>query len=54
MADEPVADEPVPQLDTREFVARWHSVVEEHLVTDLADILHQLALAGPVLVTDRK
>jgi hypothetical protein len=48
MADEPVADQPVSQLNTREFLARWHSVVEEHLVTELADILHQLALAGPV------
>jgi hypothetical protein len=42
-----MADDPVPPLDTREFVARWSSAVEEHLETELADILHQLAAAGP-------
>jgi len=42
-----MADDPVPPLNTREFVTRWSSAVEEHLVTELADILHQLAPAGP-------
>jgi hypothetical protein len=41
-----MADDPVLPLDTREFVARWSSTVEEHLVTELADILHRLAPAG--------
>ena len=32
-----------PALNTREFVAKWHSVVEEHLVTELAGLLRPLA-----------
>lgn len=32
-----------PALNTREFVARWHNIVEEHLVTELADLLRPLA-----------
>jgi len=32
-----------PALNTREFVAKWHSVVEEHLVTELAGLLPPLA-----------
>ena len=35
-----------PALNTREFIAKWHSAVEKHLVTELADILPRLA-AGP-------
>lgn len=35
-----------PALNTREFLVKWHSVVEEHLVTELADLLRPLA-AGP-------
>jgi hypothetical protein len=42
-----MADNPVPPLNTREFVTRWSSAVEEHLVTELTDILHRLAPAGP-------
>jgi hypothetical protein len=41
-----MADDPVPPLNTREFVTRWSSAVEEHLVNELADILHQLVPAG--------
>jgi hypothetical protein len=33
-----------PALNTREFVAKWHSVVEEHLVAELADLLPALAV----------
>jgi len=32
-----------PALNTREFVAKWHSIVEEHLVNELADLLRPLA-----------
>jgi hypothetical protein len=42
-----MADDSLPPVNTREFVARWHSVVEEHLVIELADILRQLAGTGP-------
>ena len=38
---------PFPALNTREFVARWHSVVEEHLVVELTHILRDLAAAEP-------
>jgi hypothetical protein len=34
--------ETYPALNTREFVAKWHSVVEEHLVAELADLLPAL------------
>ena len=34
-----------PALNTREFIARWHSAVEKHLVTELTDILPRLAAA---------
>lgn len=30
-------------LNTREFVARWHNIVEQRLVKELADLLHPLA-----------
>jgi hypothetical protein len=36
-------DETFPALNTREFVAKWHSIVEEHLVTQLEDVLRPLA-----------
>ena len=32
-----------PALNTREFVAKWHSIVEENLVTELADLIRPLA-----------
>ncbi|HWN19763.1 MAG TPA: hypothetical protein VNO19_12675 [Gemmatimonadales bacterium] len=32
-----------PALNTREFVAKWHSIVEENLVTELAKLLRPLA-----------
>jgi hypothetical protein len=34
-----------PALNTREFIAKWHSAVEQHLVSELANILPQLAAA---------
>ncbi|MGH7579375.1 MAG: hypothetical protein ACREM9_04330 [Gemmatimonadales bacterium] len=34
-----------PPLDTREFVAGWQSIVEEHVVNDLAGALHKLSAA---------
>ena len=36
-------EETYPALNTREFVAKWHSIVEEHLVTQLEDVLRPLA-----------
>jgi hypothetical protein len=33
-----------PALNTREFVAKWQSVVEEHIVAELADLLPALAV----------
>ena len=33
---------PYPALNTREFIARWHSAVEKHLITELTDILPRL------------
>lgn len=39
-------EEPLyPPLNTREFVAKWHNVVEKHLLTELADVLPRLAAA---------
>ena len=32
-----------PALNTREFVAKWHTIVEENLVTELADLIRPLA-----------
>jgi len=34
---------PRPALNTKEFVANWHNIVQEHLVTSLADSLGRLA-----------
>jgi hypothetical protein len=31
-----------PVLNTREFIAQWDNVVEEHLAAELADLLRQL------------
>jgi hypothetical protein len=31
-----------PTLNTREFIAKWDSAVEEHLAAELADLLRQL------------
>lgn len=39
--------EPRPPLDTKEFVAGWHNIVEEHVVNDLAGALHKLAVSEP-------
>lgn len=36
-------EERYPPLNTREFIARWHSAVQEHLVAELADLLRPLA-----------
>jgi hypothetical protein len=32
-----------PTLNTREFIAKWHSAVEQQLVADLGQILPRLA-----------
>lgn len=40
-------DAPRAPLNTREFVARWQGIIEEHLVSKLADSLGQLAAAQP-------
>jgi len=34
-----------PTLNTREFIAKWHSAVEQQLVADLGEILPSLAAA---------
>ena len=34
-----------PALNTREFIAKWHSAVEKQLVSELSDILPQLTAA---------
>jgi hypothetical protein len=39
--------EPHPPLDTKEFVAGWKNIVEEHVVSDLADALRKLAAGEP-------
>ena len=36
---------PYPALNTREFIAKWHSAVEKHLINELADVLPNLAAA---------
>jgi hypothetical protein len=36
---------PYPALNTREFIAKWHSAVEKHLIAELADLLPRLAAA---------
>lgn len=38
-----MTQEPRPPRDTKEFVAGWQNIVEEHLVSDLAGALHKLA-----------
>ncbi len=35
--------EPRPPRNTKELVAGWQSIVEEHVVRDLAGALHRLA-----------
>lgn len=39
--------EPDPPIDTKEFVAGWKNIVEEHVVGDLAEALRKLAAADP-------
>ena len=34
--------EPDHPLNTREFTAKWHDIVEEHVVPDLATVLPRL------------
>lgn len=34
-----------PALNTREFIAKWHSAVERQLISELSDILSQLTAA---------
>jgi hypothetical protein len=38
-----MAQEPQSPRDTKEFVAGWQHIVEEHVVSDLAGALHKLA-----------
>ena len=38
-------ESPYPALNTREFIAKWHSAVEKQLVSELSDILPQLTAA---------
>jgi hypothetical protein len=40
-------DAPRAPLNTREFVARWQGIIEEHFVDKLADSLGHLAAARP-------
>jgi hypothetical protein len=40
-----VSHEPHPPRDTKEFVAGWQTIVEEHVVSDLAAALRKLAAA---------
>jgi hypothetical protein len=35
-----------PLLNTREFVAKWRTVVEEHLVSELTELVRPLAAGG--------
>ena len=35
-----------PPLNTREFVAKWRTVVEEHLVSELTELVRPLAAGG--------
>lgn len=42
-----MAQEPQAPRDTREFVAGWQSIVEEHVVGDLAGALTKLAASEP-------
>jgi hypothetical protein len=35
-----------PALNTREFVAKWHSIVEQSLVTELAELVGPLTGAS--------
>jgi hypothetical protein len=35
-----------PALNTSEFVAKWHSIVEQSLVTELAELVRPLAGAS--------
>ena len=32
-----------PALNTKEFIAKWHSALEQHLIAELAEILPRLA-----------
>lgn len=39
--------EPHPPVDTKEFVAGWKNIVEEHVVSDLGRALRKLAAGDP-------
>ena len=32
-----------PALNTKEFIAKWHSALEQHLIAELAEVLPRLA-----------
>jgi hypothetical protein len=40
-------DESRPPLDTKEFVAGWQSIVDEHVSSDLAGAVRKLASGDP-------
>jgi hypothetical protein len=42
-----MSQEPHPSLDTKEFVAGWKNIVEEHFLRDLSDALRRLTAADP-------
>jgi len=39
--------EPHPPLNTKEFIAGWQNIVEEHLASDLIGALQKLAASRP-------
>ncbi len=39
--------EPRPPISTKEFVAGWQNIVEEHVAGDLAGALRKLAAGDP-------
>ena len=44
-------EESRPSLDTKEFVAGWQSIVDEHLSGDLAGAVRKLAAGDPETLT---
>ena len=37
-----MAEPQYPALNTREFIAKWHSALEQHLIAELAEVLPRL------------
>jgi hypothetical protein len=44
-------EESRPPVDTKEFVAGWQSIVEEHVSSDLAGAVRKLASGDPEALT---